>query len=425
MDIRFFGNACLRIDTAHIKILCDPWFTPGAYDGSWYPYPRIEDPLDEIGDVDIIYISHIHPDHYDPDFILSYLEYYGKKRIICPALAPNHLIKKAAADGITIEEADRIDFEDCVLQIFPADTGNHSDIDSAIVVAENGSAVVNLNDCGWCDSQFKRIQVFLADNHLTLDLLAIAYTAAGPYPQTYYEPSNELRDIANVHSRHYIDQYLETKRFFKPKRAMPFASGYLLGGRNAELNQYRAVIDATEMRNYDPDCVILKIGQGIYRTDTGEVLGERVEPYCENEAKREIEKISKEKLSFETQLAMSIKDIKWYPLINAAFTRAKQRSSVTGDYIFVIHILDLGHCSKVIEVNANKDTGKFSFVAKGNENEMDSNCTFLYIDFRLFYGLLTGLYHWNNAEVGSLYRSRRSGDFNIQAQNFLNFFSII
>ena len=133
--INVFGNACMKIVTSDIKILCDPWFTPGAYDGSWVAFPEIEDPISKIGDVDIIYVSHIHPDHYDPVFLKKYFEVYGVKKIIIPSLDPNFLVKKAFSDGIEVEEVESLVFNKTFIDIFPAENDGGSDIDSALLIS--------------------------------------------------------------------------------------------------------------------------------------------------------------------------------------------------------------------------------------------------------------------------------------------------
>ena len=64
MKVRYIYSACVVIETEDLTLCCDPWFTPGAYNGSWYQYPPLlKDPIDVIGRVNAIYISHIHPDH--------------------------------------------------------------------------------------------------------------------------------------------------------------------------------------------------------------------------------------------------------------------------------------------------------------------------------------------------------------------------
>ena len=64
IKVKYIYSACIITETPDIKILHDPWFTDGIYDGSWFQFPKVADPINSIGNVDLIYISHIHPDHY-------------------------------------------------------------------------------------------------------------------------------------------------------------------------------------------------------------------------------------------------------------------------------------------------------------------------------------------------------------------------
>ena len=191
--INVFGNACMRIVTSDVTILCDPWFTDGAYDGSWVAYPELKDPIEKIGDVDIIYVSHIHPDHYDPEFLKRYFSIYGVKRVIIPALTPNFLLKKATADGIKVEEVESLTFNNTQIDIFPADNDGGSDIDSAVLVSRGNKALLNLNDCVWSDRQSENILKAIKSKKLDLELMAASYTGAGPFPQTYFSPIKKIR----------------------------------------------------------------------------------------------------------------------------------------------------------------------------------------------------------------------------------------
>jgi UDP-MurNAc hydroxylase len=59
------GHAGMRIDTAAGSILCDPWVNP-AYFASWFPFPdNSQLDWDALGDVDYLYVSHLHRDHFD------------------------------------------------------------------------------------------------------------------------------------------------------------------------------------------------------------------------------------------------------------------------------------------------------------------------------------------------------------------------
>ena len=77
--VEYKYSACIKIITEDIKILCDPWFSENAYDGTWQQYPKIINKK-TCGEFDLIYISHIHPDHYYSETISNYLNFLAKKR---------------------------------------------------------------------------------------------------------------------------------------------------------------------------------------------------------------------------------------------------------------------------------------------------------------------------------------------------------
>lgn len=69
MRVTGTGHAGMRIDTAAGGILCDPWVNP-AYFASWFPFPDNSAlPWDQLGDVDYLYVSHLHRDHFDPEHL--------------------------------------------------------------------------------------------------------------------------------------------------------------------------------------------------------------------------------------------------------------------------------------------------------------------------------------------------------------------
>lgn len=73
MRITSIGHAGLLLETAAGRIACDPWFTP-AYFGSWVPFPDNTgiDPQ-WVGSADYLYVSHLHRDHFDPDWLARHM----------------------------------------------------------------------------------------------------------------------------------------------------------------------------------------------------------------------------------------------------------------------------------------------------------------------------------------------------------------
>ena len=65
-NFKFIGNAGgIFTGSKGSRILCDPWIVDGVFEDAWYHYPPLNTKLSDIQDVDGIYVSHIHPDHYD------------------------------------------------------------------------------------------------------------------------------------------------------------------------------------------------------------------------------------------------------------------------------------------------------------------------------------------------------------------------
>lgn len=73
MRITTLGHAGLHIETAHGAILCDPWVNP-AFFASWFPFPDNRH-LDwgALGQVDYLFVSHLHSDHFDPRHLASHV----------------------------------------------------------------------------------------------------------------------------------------------------------------------------------------------------------------------------------------------------------------------------------------------------------------------------------------------------------------
>ena len=100
MRITGTGHASMRIDTAAGSILCDPWVNP-AYFASWFPFPdNSQLDWETLGDVDYLYVSHLHRDHFDadaPDAVRS----ARRRPCCCPSTRPAELEDELRELGFT------------------------------------------------------------------------------------------------------------------------------------------------------------------------------------------------------------------------------------------------------------------------------------------------------------------------------------
>ncbi len=427
MKVKYIYSACLEIDCEGFKILTDPWFTDGAYDGSWYQFPKI-DPFDFISKPDLIYISHIHPDHYDANFLKKLIERFGDIKILIPDLNPNYLLFKGNSDGLDLIPTRHFKNDKVELFIEENDTGSISDVDSALIVKDisSGKVLLNLNDCIYNQKHISTLNEIINTIGNKVDILALGYTGAGPYPQTYISIEDNrdlLMSEAEKKKIAFFDRYKNYISTFNASYNLPFAGEYILGGKLSVLNEYRGVADAYELKSIDKKAVILSNGGEIDLVNS-KVKKERNSLYDSQAVKKRINDIKDNQLDYEKEISLPFDKINFIRLIKAASMKALKKSEIDEEYHFIFSLLNKdGQIELRFDINTLEGSvDPIPLDAKLEYLEFSE----ITIDYRYLYGLLTTVYHWNNAEVGSQYFTKRYplDNFKPNVQNFLNFLSI-
>lgn len=425
IKVTYIYSACVVIETPDIRILCDPWFTDGIYDGSWYLYPPVKDPIKLIGEVDVIWISHIHPDHYDPVFLRKYLGVYPGTRILISDFKQNFLQKKMIADGFEpVVMGNGIsrtyNVGTTYLTGIPSESNSINDIDAALVVEyaitkideespwdminEKVYSVINMNDCQYNAEQIAIINKIVPNP----DIALLGYASAGPYPQTYAMDEKTMRQKAGLKRQQFALRHTELRKALNPKCVIPFAGQYVLGGKLTHLNEFRGVPDAIEV----PNAIVLEEG-GFISTDDLKPSQVRREPY--GNARTFLTSIENNPMDYEKFPEME------YPikrLMAKAYKNAIAKSECEKEHWFCIKYRDEWFC-----MNAERSNVYSCWISSAPTGVRPrSEIT---IDERYLFGLLTGIYHWNNAEVGSQFFTNRVPDvYNQKAQAFLNFLHV-
>jgi hypothetical protein len=202
---------------------------------------------------------------------------------------------------------------------------------------------------------------------------------------------------------------------------LPFAGKYILGGKLFGLNDYRGVADPIEVLDFDKKAIVLADNGG--EIDTGELRPSltRNEKYDDREKNERIEEIKTVQMDYERLfVAEEIGQLPLKRLLTSASRNAVSKSECDEDYYFCITLPN----KQVAIINANKnDTKSLSFIEEFVP--LPTPCSVITIDPRYLFGLLTNVYHWNNAEVGSQYLTRRTPNIvNRKAQAFLNYLTI-
>ena len=133
-----------------------------------------------------------------------------------------------------------------------------------------------------------------------IDLVAMAYSAAGPFPQTYYDKEvnkDALLEAANNRKNLCFEIYLRYAESFPSTYRLPFAGDYILGGKLTGLNEYRGAADAFEVTKFDSKALVFNAG-GFVDLLNNQIDGLRKSMHSSNELAKRLKEIHKNKLDF-------------------------------------------------------------------------------------------------------------------------------
>ena len=179
------GHAGILIRTRGITITCDPWFVP-AFFGSWYVFPR-NDQLDEsimhdVCNPDYLYISHLHGDHFDAEFLRTRMN--KDTTILLPDFPTREMEREFNKLGfrkferlLNAKERELVSGVSVAIHAETSITDGPAG-DSALVVFDGESRLVNQNDCRTND-------LHALASHGPVDLHWLQYSGAIWYPMVY------------------------------------------------------------------------------------------------------------------------------------------------------------------------------------------------------------------------------------------------
>ncbi len=273
MKLEFIANACQIFHSHGKKLLCDPWLTEGAFEGSWYHWPPLETTPDDVSDYDYLYISHIDPDHFDPET----LKFFDKtKPVIILKFKHDFLGRKIRELGFTniveVESEKHVQMGPFKLTLFGPFQGTRlgdecvigNVIDSAILVEADGHRVLNtVDNLPSCVAAR-----FLQKEYGPFTLVQLNYNSAGPYPDCWIGWSEAKKKLkADLFQGKQLDRVNSLAFEFEGAAIMPFAGDYVLVGAEAEKNFYNATCSPEYAKLYleelymHPAVITMKEGQ--------------------------------------------------------------------------------------------------------------------------------------------------------------------
>ena len=445
MQITYLSSACVLIKDQDSTLLCDPWLIDGEFYGSWCHYPPCITKPEELDDVDGIYISHVHPDHFSkktlekmnkkiPIYIHKY--HYDFTKRMAESLGFNVIEiehdKKINITGnlnLRILAADNCNPELCLRYyacgMVNDKTDGSTQMDTLCAIDNGEHVIVNTNDCPYplAKTSAKKIK----NRYNDIDFLLFGYSSASAFPQCFNLSQSEIENSKKEIIKKYLTLGESYINLFKPKFYMPFAGRYVLGGKNSNLNNNRAKIELEDALDYFSKSTTINhnLHKGVIlnQKSTFDISkGESDYEYISvdlNEKNNYIDTVlSKRKYDYEDDENPKLSDfIDILPKCFERFEKKRNQLTFSSDTPVFIHLPE----NQLLVLHY--DGKPYEIISK---NDFDKNTKFLMIetDFKLLFRLLRGpmFAHWNNSEIGShLKFSRNPNIYEIGLYYCLNF----
>lgn len=188
--VTFVGHAGMYVEAGGASVLCDPWFTP-AFFASWFPFPdNAGVDLEAICRPTYLYVSHLHHDHFDPEFLARHVD--KEATVLLPDF-PLPELKRSLEDlGFTRFVATRdgqpVDLDGIGASIFTTTTPADGPLgDSCLVISDGSVRLLDQNDARPRDLD-RLVDQGPFDGHF------LQFSGAIWYPMVYrFEPEEQRR----------------------------------------------------------------------------------------------------------------------------------------------------------------------------------------------------------------------------------------
>ena len=196
MQATSLGHAGVLLRSGDTTITCDPWFVP-AFFASWFVFPRNDqltpELMHEVCNPDFLYISHLHGDHCDLEFLSQHMS--KDTTILLPGFPTREMERELSRigfrnfirtiDGVATEISPGVS---ATIFVETSITDGPSG-DSALLVSDESAQVLNQNDCRISDLSSWQ-------SGRKVDLHWLQYSGAIWYPMVYDIDATEKKKLA-------------------------------------------------------------------------------------------------------------------------------------------------------------------------------------------------------------------------------------
>lgn len=260
------------MESKGFRLLTDPWLIDGAFEGSWCHCPPLKTQPEQLADVDALYISHLHPDHFD---VRALRAFPRSIPVVCLERPPNYLSKVLRKEGfknlipISNGKTESVGpFEITMYEPFANHVFHESEIgnliDSAIHVDDGEHTVLNANDNQLSVEAAKALR----ERHGSPTVAQLNYNAAGPYPSCFHNLSqDEKRQAHRDVLKRNMGHLAKLAEELDAEYIMPFAGAFVIGGSQWDKNEVLGTTTVDEPAEMLAECrpsqKVIRLNEGL------------------------------------------------------------------------------------------------------------------------------------------------------------------
>lgn len=396
--VKFVHNATLFYTSrGGYRVLCDPWYTPGAF-LTWTHVYDVGKAPKYMEDFDALYISHAHEDHFDEAFLQSLpksVPIILPKEAVIPIMN-NKLLALGFERVMICDDGQNMHLGDINFKVYGPyqrsrfdDEGNFPNIlDSSIFFDDGDSTFLNTND----NFPTKSALVDFTAEHGKINCISILYNSAGFYPHSVRNLTDEEKTresdrvikkcedlVAGLNLAEHCDY------------VFPVAGDFCLEGPPTLANKFLPISSPHEFCDRITKLQNIKIvcpgGFGKFDLGTGEILEDGIKYELSDIREHHVEKPTERYCSIlkEINTSSSVDAVVLAEKFNSRLAKFKSR---------------LPYNFEVIDDESNQVLFEYK---NGSAHEIK-----IYIEKRIFFALINRNLHWQNAWLGGLMTFWRS-----------------
>jgi L-ascorbate metabolism protein UlaG (beta-lactamase superfamily) len=238
----YVSHASILVSLNAKKFLFDPVLAKPPHLGSWLFYPEMQRD-DRLLEVDGVFVSHQHQDHFDIDF-LKLLPQSTPIYIVAGRPQFSEMLKREDIPFIELPENQKFDLGDGISCV--GILHEYNGIDAALAISNGDFTVFHGNDCFVSNEKLKIIKEVYP--HINVACIPFAYVHWYPFLLDEVD-ADWKEDEANRLINKYLNYGLQQVKFLRPDVAIPFGANMFYCDDISSAHN-KAVLSPFDFKNY-------------------------------------------------------------------------------------------------------------------------------------------------------------------------------